>query len=52
MYSIKLTTVNLDTNYNNFAFRKGDEVENIFQTNYGGFKVADLVGKNLEQKSD
>ena len=33
-----------------FYFRKGDEVENIFQTNYGGFKVADLVGKKFGTK--
>ena len=33
-----------------FYFRKGDEVENIFQTSYGGFKVADLVGKKFGTK--
>jgi tRNA (adenine57-N1/adenine58-N1)-methyltransferase len=31
-------------------FRKGEEVENVFQTNYGAFKVQDLVGKKFGTK--
>jgi hypothetical protein len=31
-------------------FRKGEEIENVFQTNYGAFKVKDLIGKRFGTK--
>lgn len=32
------------------CYRKGEEVENVFQTNYGAFKVKDLIGKKFGTK--
>ena len=39
MYAIKVTPT--------IASKKGDMVENVFQTNYGSVKVCELVGKKF-----